>query len=1212
MKKKLFKINTIKNKRFLKKISITGASILVIGTITTNISAFLPFFDSKSVKLQDTLVVQKYGNFMEIVKPTYGSGFQTYLKKTTSNIEAYCMENAKPAPDNIRYTRGSKILDKGIKHILLSEPGAGTVRKDYYIKQLALNYYQGEVDWITKVVTKGVEYRDKAVEIAEEAKKIQAGQIQSQYDIHSEIDVTLNSPNMTLINDYYESDWFNVTSTSNLNSYKVILSNAPSGVQVLNSDNKTVTSLSSSDKKFKLRIHKSKVDKTYNNIKVSLQGNFTELQPYSYSPEDTRYQILALMDSVEINSASINMPTATLVAVGDIKIIKSSNRGEKLKDVVFELRKENNLIHTKTTNANGEVEFKDLEKGVYSVIEISAPNGFILNSTPISVTVQDGEEVVVNVPNNVVQGRIAVEKLDSEINTLRLSGAEFTIYDNKNKIVDVITTDSKGYAESKLLDYGVYTMKETSQPIGYHSKSNKIYTINITENNKVYKYTIYNDVFKGKIQIVKIDSNNEENPVEGAGFDIIAENVPGINKGTILEHIITDTDGFAFSKELRYGVYKLKETKTPPGFWQSDRDYFINITQDKKTYVRYIKNDAIQSKIRVIKTDGVNKKLLDGVTFKIVDKTTNTDRIFKEYVGGKVIDKIAFVTNSYGEFVTPQELGIGEYQLVELATKEGYILGTPIDFSINENTSMEDIEGIGVITTLNAVNQRIKGDLIINKVNEYTKEPIEGVEFKVECIEGFSKGSIYTGFTDKSGKLLFEDLEYGKYIVTETKTVPGYVLNDKSITINITENKEIVNIDIANKPIEGYVEVTKVDKETKRELQGTKFEIVDKDNNVVDTITTNESGKAISKKLIYGEYFIRESQPSEGYINNDKVKKVFIDKEKETYKFTFENKRQEGSVEISKINSLTKEFVAEAKLQIKGLDDINKDIKFEFESCNDLTLLKLPVGKYELYEIKSPQFYTLNTMPVEFTVKADETVSVIFENKPVEGYIEINKFDSETNRKLSGAQFEIRDKNRNLKDVVVTDDNGYAKSKKLPFGVYYVIEINSPDGYLINEDVAYKVEVTEEDKIYLVDVSNNRKKGELLFNKKDSSTGKVLDGATIEIKGLDEINKDINIVFESKKEGNNIQIPIGKYEIKETIAPSGYLFNDKVGELEIKENGEIIKAEIKNKKIKKVDTVIGSGSLDKPLTGDSDLITDSGLIILFTGISLLYINKRDR
>ena len=146
---------------------------------------------------------------------------------------------------------------------------------------------------------------------------------------------------MILNNDQYESDWFSVTSTSNLNSYKVILSNAPSGVQVLNSNNKTVTSLSPSDNKFKLRIHKSKVDKTYNDIKVSLRGNFTELQPYSYSPADLRYQTLVLMDSIEINSTSINIPTTTLVAVGDIKVIKSSNRGEKIKDVIFESKKEN-------------------------------------------------------------------------------------------------------------------------------------------------------------------------------------------------------------------------------------------------------------------------------------------------------------------------------------------------------------------------------------------------------------------------------------------------------------------------------------------------------------------------------------------------------------------------------------------------------------------------------------------------------------------------------------------------------------------------------------------------------------------------------------------------------------------------------------------------------------------------------------------------------
>ncbi|MGU8865040.1 prealbumin-like fold domain-containing protein, partial [Clostridium perfringens] len=133
--------------------------------------------------------------------------------------------------------------------------------------------------------------------------------------------------------------------------------------------------------------------------------------------------------------------------------------------------------------------------------------------------------------NRVIKGKVAVKKTDSEIADLNLEGAEFTIYDNNKNSVATITTNKDGYAESEPLNYGTYTMQETKAPKGY-LLSNKVWDINITEDGKVYSYDITNDVIKGKLQIVKVDSENEEKPVEGAGFDVIAVNVNGIKEGT--------------------------------------------------------------------------------------------------------------------------------------------------------------------------------------------------------------------------------------------------------------------------------------------------------------------------------------------------------------------------------------------------------------------------------------------------------------------------------------------------------------------------------------------------------------------------------------------------------------------------------------------------------------------------------------------------------
>ncbi|MCX0356369.1 prealbumin-like fold domain-containing protein, partial [Clostridium perfringens] len=99
----------------------------------------------------------------------------------------------------------------------------------------------------------------------------------------------------------------------------------------------------------------------------------------------------------------------------------------------------------------------------------------------------------------------------------------------------------------------------------------------------------------------KVDSKNEEKPVANAGFNVIAVNVNGIEAGTVVDHVVTDKDGFAFTKPLRYGEYKFIETETPEGYWKSDREYHVNITEDNKTYVKYVKNEPIQAKLIIFK-----------------------------------------------------------------------------------------------------------------------------------------------------------------------------------------------------------------------------------------------------------------------------------------------------------------------------------------------------------------------------------------------------------------------------------------------------------------------------------------------------------------------------------------------------------------------------------------------------------------------------------
>lgn len=1015
----------IKNKK-TKKILIMASSLMALNLIATNIFASLYDDFNKNLKASQRVNIVKEGEPMTKVVADDFTPFSTYVKRAQSGELAYCLEHIKPAPDSIMYTRNSKLTEKGYKHIYLAEPNNSDSETDYYIKQLALNYYQGDVDWLDGTIIRGEDIKNEAIALAKEAKDVQSGKKESQYFKKSSISASPLSKEFNLEGDYYITDWFNVSKTSNLQSYSLEFENAPSGIEILNSSGQVVKELPGNNTKFKLRVHKDNIKNNYSNIKVKLKGIFLDDQLYLYLPDDDTYQKVVIANDEEIELYSLDAIILNIESTGGIDVIKSSDQGYRLADAEFELRKNNALITTGKTNSNGELSFPDLEIGQYELIETKSPIGHVLNSNPMVVNVLGGTNTLVNITNDIIKGKVAVEKFDSEIKELKLKGAEFTIYNMLGDIVDTIVTDENGYAESKFLNYGNYIMKETNLPDGYKEKEPFTYSIQITENNKVYKYEVENDVYKGKIHIVKIDSQNEEIPVKGAGFDIIAENVPGLIPNTVVEHIVTDEDGFAYSSELRYGLYKLIETVVPDKYWESNKEYFININEDGKTYVRYIKNDAIQSKIRVIKTDGIDKQILEGVEFKIKNKDLDEDVIFKEYVGGKVVDKVIFTTNEFGEFITPQELGAGNYQLVEVKQKEGYVLSEPIDFTIDRNTPMEDIELIGKVINLNVENERIKSNFKLTKVDKYTKEPLEGVEFRVECMEGFNKGAFYRLTTDSLGEATIKDLEYGKYEIKEIKTLEGYVLNEEPIVFEVKEN--------------------------------------------------------------------------------------------------------------------------------------NKDIEIEID------------------------------------------------NKPIEGYIEINKFDVDTKRKLKGAKFEVWNKFRNLVTVLTTDDNGYAKSEKLPYGVYYVREQESPIGYKLESNIIESVEIIKDEQLNTLNISNKRIDGVLKFSKTDVATSEIIEGATIEIRGLDEINKDIYIKFVSSKEGNEFTLPVGRYEIKETIAPESYILSEETGTFEIKDNGEIVKAEIKNKKkevLGVTDEVVNKPT-QKPLTGD--FIYYNVITILLAVISLLKFN----
>ena len=905
--------------------------------------------------------------------------------------------------------------------------------------------------------------------------------------------------------------------------------------------------------------------------------------------------------TVKTNKVSIAEMTDTQIK-GKIQVLKvDEETNTPLQGAEFEITQDGKHIETITTGENGIATSSLLPFGNYLVKEIKAPAKYVLNGQEHPVTIsENGKTIEITHTNKIIKGKVAVKKTDSEIADLNLEGAEFTIYDNNKNAVSTITTNKDGYAESEPLNYGTYTMQETKAPKGY-SLSNKVWDINITEDGKVYSYDITNDVIKGKLQIVKVDSENEEKPVEGAGFDIIAVNVNGIKERTVVDHVVTDKNGFAYTKDLRYGDYKFHETDTPKGYWKSDKEYSFNITENGKTYVKYVKNSPIQAKVRVIKVDSKDGKPLKGVKFQIRNADTKKLVEFTSFIGIIPMKTTTLETNKNGELVTPQNLAYGNYLLEEVEPLEGYIKANPIPFKIDENSVLEEIKDLGTIYTQKVSNDRITANMELLKLDKETNKPLENIEFKVTALDGFMKGKTWNLKSDDKGLVSLKGLEYGNYRVDEVKTLWNYVLNKEPIFFSVKENGKTIKLQMTNKKIRGSVELFKFDKDTNRPLEGVKFDLLNGDKKV-GTYTTDNTGKITVNNLEAGNYTWVEVEAIDHYNKVDKKYDFNIYKDGQLEKIDVANTVKTGELDFSKTDVTTGDFIDGAKIKITGLEPQNKHINIEFTSSKEGNKFTLPEGKYTFEETLAPEGYRLNKEVGTFEIKDGQITKANLKDERKQGDLEFIKTDVTDGKLIEGAKIKITCTEGLSKGKVIDFTSSKDGNKfTLDEGKYTFEEISAPNGYKINKEVGtFEIKDGEITKANLKD---ERTTGVLEFTKTDVATGEVLEGAHIKIECLEGLDQGKVIEFTSSKEGNKFTLAKGKYRISETQAPNGYELTTETGEFEITNKGDIIKCNLTNKKIE----IVKTGS-----SFDINSLIPLGIILVAGGIGGLVFTKKKK
>ena len=438
-----------------------------------------------------------------------------------------------------------------------------------------------------------------------------------------------------------------------------------------------------------------------------------------------------------------------------------------------------------------------------------------------------------------------------------------------------------------------------------------------------------------------------------------------------------------------------------------------------------------EGNIEIVKVDQ-NGASVEGAEFKVVDES------------GKQVAKQK--TNKEGK-ITIKGLPVGKYTVTEISAPEGYIL--------KAETKTVTVK-TGETARIKAVNEKIIGGLEIIKIDEDTKEKIEGVTFEVYNSNKEVIGKITTG---KDGKavLKIDNMANGTYYYKEISAPDGYIVDSTMKEFKITEENKIAKETVTNKKIRGTLEITKLD-DSRVAIEGVKFNILASDKKtVIETLTTDKSGHATTKKLDKGTYYYQEIEVPDGYVKDDEIFEFQINKQNEVVKREVINKRITGNLNVIKVDD-NNTPIKGVKFEIYDANK-NKVDTITTDENGKAASKDLQIGTYTYKEVSVPKGYVIDENEYEFAVTSKETkIEKTVVNNRAKGALKIIKLEKGTKTPIEGVTFEILDENKNVVDTIVTNKDGIAEKQDLIVGKYYYREISAPDKYIVdNKEKSFKL-----------------------------------------------------------------------------------------------------------------------------------------------------------
>ena len=872
------------------------------------------------------------------------------------------------------------------------------------------------------------------------------------------------------------------------------------------------------------------------------------------------------------------------------KVKKVSTNDEKLVLPGAEFRiLGGGLDRTYTTGADGLTEQITLPIGEYTLTEMKAPEGYVINGAGRHISVKadgiylDGDKLTgtaeITVQNAPGSFKLKLVKVDADTNQ-PLANVAF-ILKGKYGGTHSLITGSNGTTDTISLAPGEYTLSEVAAAEGYAIPLNGwgftvtegtvqqvTNTSEVTEwsfNDGLLTLTLKNSRIYGGLTIEKTDGK-DGSALAGAEFTVAGSDGTPLtfikNNGRYeaatgegaSSTIATDANGKAYITGLKFGNYTVTETKAPEGYVLKGDRHSIAISRQQTEVTLRLKNDKAMYKVTAIKQDAdENGKLLVGAEFMLYS------------MEGAVVAKAVTGYDGTAVFEVPE----GNYKLVETRAPAGYQLSGDFVREITVNAMRGAVGEFKY--TFN--NEKTSYSIEIHKHDSEDKQKkLAGAEFAVTDSRGFTK----TVTTDASGKASITELPYDDYTIREIKAPKGYALSDKEYSVKKTElvHGSPVVIEAANKYILGSVTIKKVDHENPEKLlEGAKFNVTDENGSLLmwkaegDVYTLDERGSSVItagrvtlKDLPEGTYTLTEIDAPSGYAILDGSRTFTITEANMTapLEIKVENLLRRTAVGFIKVDKNNKELRlagAEFTLYRMNGEKQGEVVATGVTNSNGLvTFTELTMGSYRAKETKAPKGYKLWNAPIDFTVDEYGKVSVgstelkpeglvytaMITNTAEEKEITLKKV-SDTGEALTGATFRLSGEKSY---ILTTGSDGTAKIS-LPYGDYILEEVIAPDGYVLSSekqalnlsDSGLKLNGKAVSG-FTVALKNQPVTFALTLHKRDASTGKALSGATFKITGNSYTK---TVTADALGNTETIKLRPGTYGITETATPSGYI-----------------------------------------------------------------------